>query len=47
MDVEPEVAETKVGLLLRLRAPPLPSVSVATRLRLERVTLPVLEITIV
>ena len=47
VEAEPEVAETKVGLALRVRDPPFPSVSVSTKLRSERVTLPVLEITIV
>ena len=41
------MAETKVGPLVRVSDPPFPLVRVSTRLRLERVTLPVLVTTIV
>ena len=45
-EVEPALAETKLGLELSDKAPPFPSVNVSTRLRFYNVTLPVFKITI-
>ena len=47
VEVDPALAETKVGPLVNVSDPPLPLVNVSTRLRLERVTFPVLVTTMV